>query len=156
MVKFKKKTSEKLLGQILLERGAILEIDLQKALRIQKKDPKKYAYLGDILLACGLVHEDAVIEAFLSQYSYPFIPVESYVVGSDALHAIPKAMVRRYRILPLERGFRTLTLAMSNPLHREALETVARHCQCPVMPCIARPSELDKMIQLHYGRGEMP
>jgi MshEN domain len=45
---------EKMLGQILVERNIISSEFLQKALDRQKKETKKYKYIGEILLEMGV------------------------------------------------------------------------------------------------------
>jgi len=48
---------EKMLGQILFERNIISPMHLQMALNRQKKEKRKFQYIGEILIEMGIPRE---------------------------------------------------------------------------------------------------
>ena len=68
-----KKRTEERIGEILLRQKVITQKQLQQALDLQKKEG---GLLGEILIKLELVSEKEIAQAIISQYGFPFMPVE--------------------------------------------------------------------------------
>jgi type IV pilus assembly protein PilB len=152
-MKIKMRISEKKLGQILLDRRSINESQLHQALNVQSGTQGSRC-LGELLVDMG-VHEDQILEAFLSQYRYPYIPIDRYIVDRAVIGLIPAKVARKYFVLPFEKMYNNLMVSMMNPLRREAFQELEEISQCCVIPCISRPSELNKMLKIYYAEAEV-
>lgn len=148
-MKTRYRRNNKLIGELLVEKGCISQEQLSEALAEQASRTPR-ACIGDILLENCTVHEDALLEAFLNQYLFPYIPVHSYTIDKTVLECVPAEIARRYGILPLEKNSRVLTVAMANPVHHHALQEIEKLNNCVVIPFLARPSEVRKVISHHY------
>jgi hypothetical protein len=144
--------SEKRIGELLIERGSLNPHQLETALS-EQSERIPHACLGDILLEKSFVHEDALLEAFLHQYIFPYIPVDSYTIDAVTLDTVPAHIAHAYAIVPLEKSNHILTVGMANPVHYPVLQEIERLNNCVVIPCLAKPSHIRKVILHYYGYG---
>ena len=140
------------LGQILLNKGVIGADQLQIALRAQQQTHQP---LETLLVDLGFMAE-ATIRAVLSEnMGHESVDLATVLVESAALEVIPKALARRYQLLPLSLDSQacTLTLAIADPDNILALDQVRalldEHYQ--IIAQIASESDILRAIDQHYG-----
>ena len=137
---------------MLIDRGIIGLDHLESALRIQREQQQTgYVSSGDILIQLGYAKEEEVIEAFLMQYSVPYLPLDCYTINPHAIELIPHAMAKRLQIMPLDIMGNNLTVAVSNPLRGKPLDELQAHTGYHIQPCIATSLDIAKSIAIHYG-----
>ena len=111
------------LGKILLDLKKITLEQLSQALIVQReKYPDKM--VGEILVDMGYMSTDDLHNALALQFHYPHIQIRKYKLDKDVLALVPKEIAQRYKLVPLDRFGKILTIAMFNPLDREALKTI--------------------------------
>lgn len=97
------------LGLILLERGWISQIQLQRALAAQRT--AGCGSLGDWLIASGEVEREYVLRALSIQWGCPLLSVDGFDASAMALIA-PRVLLDTFHVLPLRiAGNRILYLA---------------------------------------------
>lgn len=84
------------LEEILAGSGYIDESDLRRALETK---PEQIP-LGDYLVFQGLLGEDALLEALSLQQGLPMGKVDPDEVAPNAMRALPRDVVRNWRVLP--------------------------------------------------------
>ena len=154
----RKRFINKRIGELLIDSGAIDIIHLETALRIQSEQQHNgHVSSGDILIQLGYAQEIQVIEAFLRQYSVPYLPLESYNINPNAIASIPHELARRLQIMPIDIIGNNLTIAISNPLKHQTLDELHFITGLHIMPCIATEHDISKSITIHYGliKGEV-
>ncbi|MFA5099831.1 MAG: hypothetical protein WC547_02985 [Candidatus Omnitrophota bacterium] len=153
----RKRFNDKRIGELLMERGIIGFDHLENALRIQRDQTSGEAVSsGDILTQLGYAREEEIIEAFLMQYSVPYLPLNNYIVNQNAIAAIPHSVARRLMVMPLDIMGRNLTIAISNPLKHKGLDELNSITGLHIQPCIATSLDIAKAIELYYGVIESP
>ena len=109
------------LGEILIKNGLISQQQLQRALDFQRGEG---GLLGEILVKLGYVNERDIVQALTVQYGFPYIPLENYELKKDMASVLPENVARQYGIVPIDLMGNILTVAMSNPLNKRAIEDV--------------------------------
>jgi type IV pilus assembly protein PilB len=137
----------KKLGELLVEGGLVTTEQLDLALADQKKNG---GLLGEILVGWGYTTEEAIVQSLSSQYGFAYIPSSQYSVEDDVTAMIPKEIATRYSLVALDRFGKTLTVAMSNPLHEEALSKVEELTGCSVLALITTYTEIMRSIERQY------
>ena len=137
----------KKLGELLVERGLVTKDQLELALADQKKSG---GLLGEILVGWGYTTEESIVQVLSSQYDFAFIPASQYQVEDEVTALIPKEFATRYSLVALDRFGKTLTVAMSNPLHEEALTKVEEMTGCEAFPLITTYTEIMRSIERQY------
>ncbi len=137
----------KLLGQLLFERGMIPKTSLVEAL---KKQSKHGGFLGEYLVEEGLVTEKDIVQCISSQYGLPYIELTGYKIERDIVNVIPSFVAEKYRVIPIDKIDNILTLAMSNPLDGEAISAVELITDCRVQAFIATISDINFALEKYY------
>lgn len=119
---FSRKTDEKI-GEILLKEGVISKNQLQEALERQNADG---GLIGEVMIKLGFVTDRDIAVAVISQYGFPFMPLESYSIDESTIKLIPGELARKHRTIPLDLIGDVLVVAMANPLDEEAIEEIEK------------------------------
>lgn len=111
------------LGKVLLGEGLISEEQLQKAQQIQKKSGD---FLGNILAQLGILKKDALIMFLVKYCKIPHLSLLDYEISKDVLSLLPQTLCLKYRILPIDKLGRMITVAMVNPLDQETIDKIRK------------------------------
>ena len=135
------------IGELLLERGLVTRDVLEEALSFQK------AYgvsLGTYLVRHGYVTEKDIVQCLSSQYGFPSINLLNFRIETDVLNQIPVSIAVKYCLIPLDRLYGLITIAMADPLNEEAIESVKSISGCDVQIFIATVSDINAALESYY------
>lgn len=142
-----RKTVNKQLGEILVERGIIPRNKLEDVLAYQKE---KGILFGEAVVEMKLGTEEDVVQALTCQYGFPYLPLANYEIAPDVVATVPRDLCKKFSLVPIDKIGRSLTLAMSNPLNVEAIEEVERVTSCSVQAFVSTASEINSAINRYY------
>jgi len=142
-----RKKIDKPLGQILIERGVITAVQLERALEAQKRGE---GLLGEIIVELGFAKEEDIAYCLSMQFGYPYLPLENYEISSEAAKIIPKNVCAHYCLIPLDQIETTLTVAMANPLNLQAVEDLEDLTKCNIQIFVSTPTDIRKSIEKLY------
>lgn len=137
----------KILGQLLLDDGAVAPSDLDEALESQ---PASGARLGDLLVRRGAVSPEAVARALGAQLGLPFAPAPLLPDG-DALALVRPELARARRVVPLRATPRTLAVAMADPLDLGTVDDLRFQSGRRVEPHVATEAAVLEALERGYG-----
>ena len=146
-MKFFRKTVNKQLGEILIERGIINRTQLQEALDVQKV---KGLLLGEALVFLKYITEEDIVQALTCQYGFPYLPLSNYEIAPEVVGAVPVDACKRYCLVPIDKIGKSLTLAMANPLNVQAIEEVERLTGCAVQAFVSTATDIKNAIKRYY------
>ena len=110
--------------------------------------------LSSILPVLGVRTEEQAYRALAAVLRLRFVDLTNSSIDSTALEYFPAKLVHRYDVFPLEIDANgSLMVATSNPLEMFALDAVSAATAKPVVPVVALPAELGKLIKSHFGVG---
>ena len=144
-------TKKKLLGEILIEDGALTPERLKEALDLQKKEGDEL--IGQILIRLGYVNEAQVIAAVGKQLKIPYIPLSSYSVSHDSALRLGEDLCRRHLLLPFDQDDKNIFLAMSDPLNDLVLNEIQKKTNLKAQIFISTPSEIMSRMELIFNPG---
>ena len=142
-----RRVNNKQLGELLLDRGIISQVQLDQALSVQRD---KGGLIGEILVDLGFVKEDDIAQSLTAQYGFPYLPLSNYDVNIDITNIIPGRVARQYLLVPIDKIGNNLTLAMSNPLNVQAIEDVELLTGCSVQTFVSTSSDIKRAIEKYY------
>ncbi len=143
----KKRANYKRLGELLVERSIVTAEQLELALADQKKNG---GLLGEILISWGYTTEESIVGALIDQYKFAFIQPSNYQSSEEVIRLIPKELATRYSLVGLDKFGQRITVAMSDPLHEEAIIKLEEATGCIVDPFITTYTEIMRTIEAHY------
>lgn len=140
--------ARKRFGELLVEEERLKEQDLERALNEQKKYGRK---LGQVLFKMGLLSEELVAEALGRQLGIPVANLDDADIPGDLIGLIPKNIARNCNVIPIERHYNWVRVAMTDPLDIAAMDEVAHLLRLEVLPSVATQSEIDRALERYYG-----
>ena len=109
------------LGELLLREQLITPLELQKAIEEQRNVGGR---LGYQLTKMGFIEENE-LTAFLSkQYGVPSIDLGEFDIELDIIKLIPKEVVLKHQVIPVNRTGATLIVAMADPSNIFAIDDI--------------------------------
>ncbi len=142
-----RKTVNKQLGEILIERGIISRAQLEEALKAQKESG---LLLGEALVNLKHVSEEDIVQALTCQYGFPYLPLSNYEIAPEVLSTLPVNICKKYCLIPIDKIGKSLTLAMDNPLNLQALEDVELVTGCVVQAFVSTTTDIRNAIKRYY------
>ena len=142
-------TSERKLGEILIDEQLIDQGDLDLALREQKVSGQR---LGSTLVALGCIDEALLAASLSRQVGLPCVNLNHLDVPHKVLGMIPDEIARRNNLLPVKHTEDALYVAMANPRDEAALRQATKAAGGrEVRPMVAPEFCLKTAIARHYG-----
>ena len=143
-----KEILHKQLGELLIECKLISPKNLEEALQIQRE--KRGMLIGQVLVQMGVVTEKAIAQALTAQYGFPYLPLAGYEIDPEVAKCIPELVARQYGLIAVDRIGNVLTVAMSNPLNRQAIEDIEMTTHLKVQLFVTTSSDVDETIKRAY------
>lgn len=143
----------KKLGQILIDQGVLSQENLDQALEQQKKES---GLLGQILIRMQLVREEDIVIALATQFNYPYLAIQNFIVNPEALKVVPAALAVKYSFLPIDKVKNILTVVMADPSNEEVVREIESASACRVQAFVGTVSEIEESIRTYYKPSLMP
>lgn len=139
------------LGEILKKQGLITEVQLQAAIKTQKKEKGR---LGEILIKLGVLSEENIVAALGTQLSIPYASKHNNLLRSKTDQELNKIVLYDFAksnlILPLSKENNILTCAVADPLDLLMLDNLKMVTGCDINLVIATRGDLMSAIQDFY------
>ncbi|MDX1565741.1 MAG: ATPase, T2SS/T4P/T4SS family, partial [Phycisphaeraceae bacterium] len=136
--------TRKKLGQYLLRWGVLEEQQLKEALQVAKGSGKR---IGETLCDLGYATEDDVAKALASQFGLEYVDLDhSGVDISNNLDLLPKDLIKKFLVLPLERQNGRLKVLIHNPMDLELLDTLRFRMSCEIDTALGSRAKIKSYI----------
>ena len=142
-----KKTTNKHLGELLVERGVIDAEQVTMALAFQKE---KGMLFGEVLVELKFATEEDIAQALTAQYGFPYLPLLNYEIDQEVINAVPENVCRQFCLIPIDKIGKSLSLAMADPLNVHAVEDVELITGCMVQTFVSTASDIREAITKYY------
>lgn len=94
------------------------------------------------LVEAQLATETQVAEGVAAQTGYPFIDLTSLNLSAETVGAVPATLCRRYQLIPIERGRRSLTVGMVDPTDLIAIDDITTATELNIRPAVVAADAL--------------
>ncbi len=95
------------------------------------------------LVAAKLATETQIAQGVAEQTGFPFVDLSALTLPAEVVGAVPAALCRRYRLIPVERGRRSLTIGMVDPSDLIAIDDIARATELNIRPAVVAADALN-------------
>jgi type IV pilus assembly protein PilB len=136
------------LGSVLVRSRMITENDIGAALEEQKRTGCRF---GEALVKLGIVTQEDIDWALSSQLNIPYVRLKPDMIDKNAVEMVPASLARKFNLIPIFRDSDEISIALADPLNREAIEAVERLTGCRATVSIPIMSELRDMLDIFYG-----
>ena len=136
------------LGDLLIAAGTITRQQLDDALTLQKQTGER---LGDVLIENGTITERQLIDALQMQLGVDFVDLTAVSIPVELTKYVPRAVAKKYSVVPVKLVRDELFVAMSDPLNFVAQEELKAVSHKQVVPMIATRKAVEQAIATLYG-----
>ena len=135
------------LGELLVKERLITPLQLKSAMEAQRSSGGR---LGHELTKLGYIEENE-LTAFLSkQYGVPSINLSQFELDPEVLKIIPKEVVSRHQVVPINKSGNTLIVAMADPSNIYAIDDIKFITKFHVEVVVASEQALAEAIEKYY------
>lgn len=144
------------LGELLIQDGLINAIQLEKAISAQRQEGGR---LGEVLIRLGMVKESQLVSVLGKQLGIPYFSLGTGMlkpaVDQGLEKLIPHEFAQKNLIIPLSRAFKSITIAMADPLDLILIDNLKKLTGCDINPVVATKSDIFRAIEDFYGKSAM-
>ncbi len=123
--------SEESLREFIADSGLVSQQDLDAAV---KEAEAKHKPLGDMLVARGLLTEDALRRIHAYVIGIPFVNLQEHNIPAETLALIPEPIARTHNIIAFKKEGETLQVAMLDVRDLASIDTVAKKTGLKILP----------------------
>ena len=134
--------------QILHDVGLVTNDDILKARGLTKHGG---VGLLEGLLKGGKLTEVDVSKALAGQFGMDFIQLAEYRVPDEVIAMVPRHVARRYKVVPVYKHDSTLTVAISDPMDVDTVDSLRYILKINVEPVVATLPEIEAALARYYG-----
>jgi type IV pilus assembly protein PilB len=136
------------LGDQMVKEGLLSPEQLQDALKEKNRTKKP---LGEVLLSMDLTSLDRLNEFVAKKLEIPTVDLSSYTIDPEVISLFDEKIARKYKMIPLFKIKKALTVAMADPLDIFALDNVKGMIEFEIEPVIASEQSIVKAIDRFFG-----
>jgi hypothetical protein len=136
------------LGELLLREGAITQQQHQEAVSHQQRVG---GGLQRALVSLGFVTDEEIPRFFSRRYGVRWVDLKDFEIDPAIPKMISAGTARLYKVLPLSRSKKTLTVAMADPTNMAAIKDLGFMTGHNIDPVVASERAVEDAISLHYG-----
>jgi type IV pilus assembly protein PilB len=105
----------------------------------------------EVLAQQNAASKTDVLKALANQFGMEFISLSGLDVDQEVIDLVPAETARRFRVVPVYRNDSAITVALSDPLDVETLDSLRYVLHASVEGVVALPEEIEAAINRHYG-----
>jgi hypothetical protein len=142
--------SGRLLGNLLLTRGFLVEPELNYALALQATTGEP---IGEVLVGLGLISERDLVELLGEQLRLEVVDLRRVECDRSVAYRLPERVARRMGALPFRRGGEHIDVVMADPTDDDTVGELTERLGASLRLLLAPRSEIDAAIDRLYRRG---
>jgi len=135
------------LGELLVKEQLITPLQLRKAMTEQRRSGGR---LGHELTRLGYIDENELTGFLSSQYGVPSINLSDIELDPDVLKLIPKEVVTRHQVIPVNRSGNTLIVAMADPSNIFAVDDIKFITKFNIEVVVASEQAIADAVEKYY------
>ncbi|MCB9761247.1 MAG: type IV-A pilus assembly ATPase PilB [Alphaproteobacteria bacterium] len=136
------------LGELLVREKLITPVQLRKAVQEQRAQGGR---LGHQLTKLGYIEENELTSFLSKQYGVPSINLSEFDIAPDVLKLVPKEVVQRHQVIPVNRTGNTLIVAMSDPSNIYAIDDIKFVTNLNIEVVVASEGAIAEAIEKYHN-----
>ena len=146
-----KEPPKKKIGELLIDRGYITEIQLIQALAESKKQQMP---LGSALYKLGFITLDQLKETLHEQQGFEMVDSDQLKIQDKVVNILPEDFVKANRVVPISSDGRILVVGMVNPADRKVLKDIVYLTGQKPRAMLITHYEFENIVQSFYNHSK--
>ncbi len=142
----------KFIGEILVEMEACSAAQVKEALNKQMQGDRRP--IGEIMTELGSCQPEDVARALAEQFDMRFYDLETIDIPQRVMELIPHDLAKEKKVCPVGLNGRTLSVAMTNPLDLEVVDTLRFSTSLAIEVGVASERQIMAMLEKTWGLSE--
>jgi len=138
--------------EILESVGLISHSQAEASLRTAKEEDKDVV---DILSREEIADRTDILKALANQFGMDIIDLERHEIEQDVVDSVPAEVAHRYKVVPVYKMDNTLTVAISDPLDVETLDSLRYVLKSNVEGAVAPAEQIAAALSQYYPQSKM-
>jgi general secretion pathway protein E/type IV pilus assembly protein PilB len=134
--------------EILQGVGLIDRNQASQALSLAQQQDKSVI---DVIAQNKIASKVDILKALANQFGMEYISLSGLDLAQEVIDLVPGDVARRYKIIPVYKNDNTLTVALSDPLDVETLDSLRYVLRCDVGGVVAASEEIDAALNHYYA-----
>jgi len=134
--------------EILESVGLITRAQGQESLQWAEKNDKPVI---DALVGLQIASKSDILKALANQFGMEYISLAGMQIEQEVIDLVPGEVARRYKVVPVYKNDNTITVALSDPLDVETLDSLRYVLRCGVEGVVTIPEEIDAALNQYYA-----
>ncbi len=101
----------------------------------------------------GFANEELAVRAVAATLGLEFVDLSTTEPDLTLIENFPVKLIHRFGVFPIRRTDDSLVVVTGNPFDLHALDAVSSAAGCSVIPVVALPWEVAKLVKSHLGVG---
>ena len=139
--------SKNRLGELLVKENIITPLQLKKAVESQRATGGR---LGHELSKLGYIEESDLTSFLSKQYGVPSVNLSDFEVSPEVLKILPKEVVTRHQVVPINKSGNILMIAMADPSNIYAIDDIKFITNLQVEVVVASEQAIAEAIEKYY------
>ena len=139
--------SKNRLGELLVKENIITPLQLKKAVESQRATGGR---LGHELSKLGYIEESDLTSFLSKQYGVPSVNLSDFEVSPEVLKILPKEVVTRHQVVPINKSGSVLMIAMADPSNIYAIDDIKFITNLQVEVVVASEQAIAEAIEKYY------
>ncbi|WP_397571029.1 GspE/PulE family protein [Schlesneria sp. T3-172] len=121
--------------------------------QIAREAQKSHGSLEKVAASLGFATEELAVQSVAATLGLDFVDLSTIEPELSLLQGFPVKLIHRYGVFPLRQSDTGLVVVTGNPFDLQALDAVSTAAGCSVVPVVALPWEVAKLVKTHLGVG---
>lgn len=104
----------------------------------------------DALVEKQIASRSDILKALASQFGMEYVSLDGVDIDQETIDLVPGEVAHRYKVIPIYRNDTTITVALSDPLDVETLDSLRYILRCGVEGVVAQPDEIETALKRYY------
>ncbi|MDD5449844.1 MAG: ATPase, T2SS/T4P/T4SS family [Candidatus Omnitrophica bacterium] len=139
-----------LLGEMLIDKGLINILDLEKALKEHKRTGE---FLGATLIKLKVIDEDTLMPVLSEQLGIDYVKLRDLKVDPSVVEKVPAKFASHYKMMPIKFRNNVLTIGVLDPLDIHTMDDIRLLLGCEIKPVLCGEIDISDAIRKYYGIG---
>lgn len=137
------------IGQILVDLGFITDEQLEVLLEEQQQRPGEL--LGKIAEDMALINDDQLAQALAEQMHMQVVSLEGVELSRELITTLTDSMAQMYRVIPVIKEDRTLTLATCDPQNLAIQDELRNFLGYDIRLVVATEGDIKRALSKYYA-----
>jgi len=141
-------SNDKYVLEILLENKVVTKEQVETA---RSTIDRPGVSIVDVLIETDVIPELDILGALADQFGMDMVSLREQEIPRNVLDVVPVDVARRYRIVPVYTNGDTVTVAVSDPLDFDTLDSLRYILKCNVDGVVTTKSEIKVALDRYYA-----